>query len=110
MNRQICGLLASEDAINVASRTPKPVERIGSVRPQATQLRSSALVDGWQFVLGSKPDDQIAMNERQPAPGDNQAAARAARESRNRTLDHLIRAGEQGTEAPTSRVPLLSSG
>src|SRR5262245_4354270 len=85
---QIGGFLALEDAIDVACRTPEIVDRISSVGHQAAvSYEVARIVDRRQFVPGRKPDGQIAMDECQRATRDDQAAVRAARESRNRALD-----------------------
>ena len=104
LNRQIRGFLALKDAIDVACRASESVDRIRSVGHQAAvSYEVARQVDGWQFVPGCKPYDQIALEVCQRAPGDNQAAARAAPECRNRTLDltgiiALIDRGQFNTE------------
>src|SRR5262249_7266806 len=88
LHRQIGGFLALEDAIDVACRAPKIIDRISSVGHQAAvSYEVARIVDRRQFVPGRKPDDQIAMDQCQRAPRNDQAAVRAARESRNRALD-----------------------
>jgi hypothetical protein len=82
------GVLALEDAIDVAGRAAVRVDRIRPVGDQATGFDVVAVVvDRGQLVLGRKRDDQVAMNHRQRAPRQDHAAVRGAREGRNSAFD-----------------------
>src|SRR3954462_5088106 len=63
--RQVGGLLALENAINVAGRLPELINDIDPIGHQATGCdKQSAVKDSRQFVAGSEPDDQITVNHR----------------------------------------------
>src|SRR5262245_30778630 len=75
LHRKIGGLLALEKAIDVAGRAPELVGEIGPIGDQtAVSNEESVEVDRGYFVLGRKPDDQIAMSHRQWARRYNQPA------------------------------------
>ena len=79
LHRQVGGLLAFEDAIDVASRAPVLVDEIGPIGDQAAGGDEEALgVDRGQFVPGRKRDDQIAMNDDNGARRHDQAAIRGS--------------------------------
>ena len=82
------GLLALEDAIDVAGRAPVLVDEIRPIGDQAAAGDEEAVeVDRGQFVPGRQRDDQIAMNHRQRARRHDQTAIRGAREGRDGALD-----------------------
>ena len=91
LHRQIGGLLALEDAVDVAGRVSVLIDIIGSIGDQATGGDEVAfVVDRRQPVLGRKLDDQIAMTRRQRARRYDQAAVacrapRPRRRARSRT-------------------------
>jgi hypothetical protein len=63
LHRQIGRLLALEDAIDVAGRSPvrrNVIRAVGDQTAAAGEVRGS--VHGGQMVAGRKRDDQIAMN------------------------------------------------
>ena len=65
LHRHIGGLFTLEDAIDVASRAAERIDRVRSVRDETTSsYEITPPVDGWQFVLGRKPDDQRAIIDR----------------------------------------------
>ena len=85
LHRQVGGLLALEDAVDVAGRTPVLVDEIGSIGDQAAGRDVVAVgVDRRQLVPGRQRDDQLAVNDRRCAPRHDQTAIRRAREGRDR--------------------------
>ena len=87
LHRKISRLLAIEDAIDISGRAPILVDKIGSIGDQAASDGERAFeVDRGQLVLGSKCDDQTAINRRQSARRHDQTAIRGAREGRNGAL------------------------
>ena len=85
---QVGGLLAFEDAIDVAGRATVLFDVIRPVGDQATSGGEDTIeVDCGQFVPGRQRDDQIAMKLRQRARRHDQAAIRSAREGRDGALD-----------------------
>ena len=88
LHRKLARLLASEDAVDIASRLPEPVVRIGPVGDQAAAGAELAYgVDRRQTMTGRQRDDQVAMNYRQRARRHDQAVIRPAREGRDGALD-----------------------
>ena len=66
LHRQVGGLLALEDAIDVAGRAPVLVDEIRPIGHQAAGGDEQAVgVDSGQSVPGGERDDQIAVNLRQ---------------------------------------------
>jgi hypothetical protein len=62
LHREIARLLALEDAVDVASRPPHLLQKIIAIRGQAAAGdEATPEIDGRQFVLGRKRDDQFAM-------------------------------------------------
>src|SRR5262249_32630232 len=102
LHRQIGRLLALQDAIDVAGRTPILVEEIRPVGDQAAGCDEVTLdVDPWQLVASREAHDQIAMNKSQRTAGDDQATIRRTRKGSKRALDlagiaHVDRAHLQG--------------
>src|SRR5215467_7053786 len=75
LHRHVGGLLALEDAVDVAGRAPILVDKISSIRDQtAARDKLAAEVDRGQSVAGRKFDDQIALNGRQRARHHDQTA------------------------------------
>src|SRR3974377_1279059 len=65
LHRQVGWLLTLENAIDVASSLSVRIDRVWPVRDETTiSYEITPPVDGWQFVLGSKPDDQRAIIDR----------------------------------------------
>jgi hypothetical protein len=63
LDRQITRLLALEDAIDVASGAPVPVDRVGAVGHQPAAGREVAIgVDRRQTVAVGKLDNQLAVD------------------------------------------------
>src|SRR5262245_16881430 len=88
LHRQVSGLLAFEDAIDVTRRAAELIDKVRPVRDQAARRGDVALnVGGGKFVPGCKRDDQIAMHHRQRTSRDNHAAVRGARECRYGAFD-----------------------
>src|SRR5262249_59349705 len=73
LHRQVAGLFALEDAVDVAGGAP---ERVGCIRSVGDQAAASWVVskgvDGGQSVAGHERDDQFAMKRRQWAPRHDQ--------------------------------------
>src|SRR5262249_15189346 len=64
-----------QDAIDVTGRPPGKIDDVSPVRDQsAGGWKYSPVVNRRQFVLGGKPDDQLATYDRQCARCRNQAA------------------------------------
>jgi hypothetical protein len=88
LHRQVGGLLALEDAIDVSSRAAVLIDQIRPIGDQASGGDVVVvIVDRRQLVARRQRDDQVAMKNRPRAPGHDQPAVRAPRESRNRALD-----------------------
>ena len=88
------GFCALEDAVDVASRTPKLVEEIRPIRNQSAGGDIIAfLVDRGQLVLGGKSDDQITMDRRQRACRQDQTTIRGLREGCDLALNLARRPG-----------------
>ena len=86
--RQVSGLLALEDAVDVAGRTPILVGKVGTVGDQpATGDEQTGLVDCGQLVPGRELNNELAMNKCQRASSQDQAAIRRACEFRDGALD-----------------------
>ena len=86
--RYICRLLTLEDAVDIPSGLPALIELIRSVGNEtASSDKRPVEINGRQPTFSRKPNDEIAMNERQPARGNDQTPIRGAREDRNRVLD-----------------------
>ena len=63
LDRKIGGLLALQNAINVAGGTPVLVDEISPIRDQTTGDDGSAVgIDRRQFVANSQHRDQVAMD------------------------------------------------
>src|SRR6266851_6264189 len=77
LHRKVGGLLALQDAINVAGRAPERIGCIGSIGDQATADSVVAdRIDRGQSVAGRARDDQFAMDRRERARRHDQAAIR----------------------------------
>src|SRR4029077_12136675 len=101
---QFGGLLALEDAIDVAGRTPELVEEIGSVADKtAGGGEIAGTVGSGQSMLGRQRDDQVARDGRSGAAEHDQAAIRALRESRDRAFDLAGIAYVNGTHVHADR-------
>jgi hypothetical protein len=88
LHRQVGRLLTLEDAVDVAGCEAILVNKIRPIRNQPAVGDEQALeVYSWEFVSGSKSNDQIAMKERQWAPRYEQAASGGALESRDGMFD-----------------------
>src|SRR5215475_1952119 len=86
--RQVGGLLALEDAIDIAGGAAEQVDVVRAIRHQAAgDDKVAVIVDRGQLVARRQRDDQIATKDRERAPGQDQTAVRATREGRNRPLD-----------------------
>ena len=82
--RQIGGLFAFENAIDVTGRTSVPVDLIRTVGDQTAAIDVAAVRrDRGQSMLGRKCDDQIATSLRNPARCHNQAAVPGGRQCRD---------------------------
>src|SRR5262249_38896147 len=69
LHRQVGRLLALEDAIDIAGRTPALVDEIRSVGNQAARVgKATFVVDCRQLVPGCERDDQVAMKRRDGLP------------------------------------------
>jgi len=80
LHRHVGWLLAPEDAIDVAGRAPELVNRISPVGDKTTLDNEVAeRVDRGQLLPSRQRDDQVTMNRRRRASGDDQPAIRAAR-------------------------------
>src|SRR4029077_17695089 len=85
---QVGRFFALEDAIDIAGGPSELIELIGPIGHQAAGSNEGAFeVDSGQPVLRGKLDDQVEMNERQPARCNDQTAVRRARECAHRALD-----------------------
>src|SRR5262245_43257098 len=85
--RQVGGLLALEDTIDVAGGMSKLFSRISSEGDQtAASDEQPSGVDRGQPVAGRKFDDQIALNARQHARRHDQTAITRTRECRDSAL------------------------
>ena len=85
---QVGGLLALEDAVDVAGCLPVLVEQIRAVGDQAAGSdEEAAEVDRRQFVPRRHRDDQMAMRCRGRTRRHDQPAIRSARERRDGALD-----------------------
>jgi hypothetical protein len=72
-----------QDAIDIAGSLSVLLDHIGPVRGQtACGNEKSFELDGRSLVPSGKRDDQIAIGNRQSAPGHDQSAIRGAREDR----------------------------
>jgi hypothetical protein len=88
LHRQVGRLLAIEDAIDVAGRTPVLIEDIVAVGDQAAGVDELAPVeDRRQLVSGRQRDDRVAVNHCQRAACQNQASMAGARQVRDVGLD-----------------------
>src|SRR6516164_332095 len=88
LHGQIAGLLALEDAVDVAGGAAELVDKTRPIRDQAAGSDEKALVvDCGQLVPSRQRDDQIAMSCRQWASRYDQTAIRAAREGRDGVLN-----------------------
>jgi hypothetical protein len=77
LHRQAGGLLALEDAVDIAGGAPVLVEEIRPVGDQPAGCDEVTLeIDRREFVAGRQANDQIAMNKGQWTAGDNQAPIR----------------------------------
>jgi hypothetical protein len=75
LDRQVGGLLALEDAIDVGGRASVRVDCIRPVRDQAAALDVVAVgVDRGQEVASAQRDDQLSMSCRQRARQHDQTA------------------------------------
>src|SRR6516165_2619770 len=84
---KVGGLFALKDAIHVASSLPVPINRVRSVRDEATVSDVvTGLIDCRQSVSRRQRDDQIAIIGRQRSDR-NQAAIRSARKFGNSPLN-----------------------
>src|SRR5262249_739136 len=87
LHRQVAGLFALEDAIDISSCAPELIDLIGIVGDETAVSDKAALeVDGGQPVTGRKLDDEVATNEHQPARCTDHPAVGRAREGRNCAL------------------------
>src|SRR5262245_30961740 len=88
LHRQVSGLLALENTVNVPSCPPILVEEIRTIGRQAASGDEVALVvDCGKLVPGSKCDNQIANRCRVRARGHDQASVGGACECRDGALD-----------------------
>src|SRR5215813_15283258 len=86
--RQVGGLLALEDAVDVARGMLVLVDVISPIGDQAAAGDEEAIViHRREFVPRHQRDDQMPMNRRATAWHDDQTAIRGAREGRDDTLD-----------------------
>src|SRR5262245_44653666 len=86
--RQVGGLLAPEDAVDVARGVLVLVDVISPIGDQAAAGDEEAIViHRREFVPRHQRDDQMPMNRRPPAWHHDQTAIRGAREGRDDTLD-----------------------
>ena len=70
LHRQVGGLLALENAVDVGGRTPEQIYQVGPVRHQAASLDEEAVgINCGQLVLRGERDDPIALNRRDGATG-----------------------------------------
>src|SRR5262245_45763149 len=87
LHRKIGGLLALENAVDVAGGASILLLKISSIRNQTAVSDEQAFeVDCGQSVAGRKLDDQIALNARNRAPRYDQTAITRTRELRNGPL------------------------
>jgi len=88
LHRQIGGLFAFEDAIDIAGGE---AIRFGLIDPVGDQPALSNIaaerIDRWQLVVGSGGNDRIALNFLCTGSNDDQAAIPSEREGRNGALN-----------------------
>src|SRR5262249_12651074 len=85
---QVGGLLALEDAIDIAGGKAVLVDVIGPIRKEADTGDGEAIaVDRGQLVPGGQRDDETTMNRRRCARCHDQTAIRGAGEGRDRPFD-----------------------
>ena len=94
LHRQVGGLLALEDAIDVAGRAPVLVDQVRPIGDQAAGGDKVAVrVDRGQLVPGRQRDDQIAMNRRESrSPSRSGRHSERARKPRRRARSRRRRA------------------
>jgi hypothetical protein len=84
LHRHVSGLLAFENAIDLAGRAPRLV---GHIDQTAVSNEGALEVDRGHLVAGRKRNNQIAMNECDRAPSYDQAAVVRTREGCDAALD-----------------------
>src|SRR6516165_8835895 len=85
---KVSGLFALKDAIHVASSLPAWIDRVRSVRDEATVSdEETNRIDRRQSVSRRQRDDQIAIIDRQWPSGNDQTAIRSARKFGNSLLN-----------------------
>src|SRR5262249_26672097 len=88
LHRQVGGRLTPENAIDVLGGAAELIDYIRPIRDQAPfGAEITGVVDGWQPVPRRQRRDQLAMNRRRRAAGDDHATVWRLRESRNPALD-----------------------
>jgi hypothetical protein len=84
----VCGLLALEDAVDIAGCTPILVDAIRPITNQTTGEDAEAVgVDGGQLVPGGELDDRLIITRGGRAPRRDQAVIQGARECSDSALD-----------------------
>src|SRR5262245_52601569 len=82
LHRQVGGLLAFEDAIDVARSAPVWVGGVGAIEAQsAASYIDPERIDRRQAIASRESNDQLAMQTREPARRDDEAAVRVRRKS-----------------------------
>src|SRR5262249_44843069 len=88
LHRQVGGLLALEDAIDLAGSEAELLEEIGTIREETAGVGEKAgAVDRGQAMLGRQGSDQAAMDNSRRATEDDHAAVGTLCERRKGALD-----------------------
>ncbi len=92
LHRQVGRLLALEDAVDVAGRSPVQIDQVGPIGHQAAGRDEEAIrIDRGQLVPRRERDDQIAMNRRDRAHRHDQTAVRTrAKAATSRSISPAI--------------------